>query len=76
MSIYFLVEDIDQAIVFQADVLKANDVYLDPDFALTRGSGSNEMVQGDFSLLTPRPNNRNATEVVRDSLCVDVILSL
>lgn len=49
MSINLLVEDIDRAVAFQVQVLKAEVVYSDPDFAALRGYGSEWMVHADHT---------------------------
>ena len=49
MSINLLVENIEQAVAFQVQVLKADVIYSDPDFAALRGYGSEWMMHADHT---------------------------
>ena len=49
MSNNLLVENIGQAVAFQAQVLKADVVYSDPDFAVLRGYGSEWIMHADHT---------------------------
>lgn len=49
MGVNLLVEDMDRALAFQTEVLAAEIVYADPDFAVLRGQGSEWMLHADHT---------------------------
>ncbi|MBT6094297.1 MAG: hypothetical protein HOH04_05405 [Rhodospirillaceae bacterium] len=49
LGINLLVEDMDRAISFQTEVLGADVVYADPDFAVLRGYGAEWMLHADHT---------------------------
>ena len=49
LTINLLVRNIDNALQFQREVLRAEVVYSDPDFAVVRGCGSEWMLHADHS---------------------------
>jgi catechol 2,3-dioxygenase-like lactoylglutathione lyase family enzyme len=51
LTINLLVKDIEQALVFQREVLGATVVYSDPDFAVIQGYGSEWMLHADHTYL-------------------------
>ena len=49
LTINLLVRNIDKALQFQREVLRAEVVYSDPDFAVVRGCGAEWMLHADHS---------------------------
>jgi catechol 2,3-dioxygenase-like lactoylglutathione lyase family enzyme len=49
LTVNILVRDIEKALVFQREVLGANLIYRDPDFAVLRGYGGEWMLHADHT---------------------------
>ena len=49
LSLNLLVRDLEKALLFQREVLKANIIYSDPDFAVIVGYGSQWMIHADHT---------------------------
>ena len=73
LTVNLLVRDVDAALVFARDVLRAEVVYADPDFAVLRGYGGEWMLHADHTY-RGHPLHHEVAAVVRRGTGVELRL--